>query len=85
MVYFGPEQPEGVKRGNWIQTMPNKGWFAILRRWPGKVPADRVSNEIVHIVDLFTTLARGLCYPSNALGKFMLIQAKSRYCGSHEA
>lgn len=30
-VYFGPKQPEGVKRGNWIQTMPNKGWFTILR------------------------------------------------------
>jgi hypothetical protein len=30
-VYFGPEQPEGVKRGNWIQTDPKKGWFTILR------------------------------------------------------
>ncbi len=30
-VYFGPEQPEGVARGNWIQTDPNKGWFNILR------------------------------------------------------
>ena len=30
-VYFGPTQPAGVKRGNWIQTMPNKGWFTILR------------------------------------------------------
>jgi hypothetical protein len=30
-VYFGPRQPDGVKRGNWIQTMPAKGWFAILR------------------------------------------------------
>ena len=30
-VYFGPTQPTGVKRGNWIQTMPNKGWFVILR------------------------------------------------------
>jgi hypothetical protein len=30
-VYFGPEQPTGVKRGNWIQTIPNKGWFTILR------------------------------------------------------
>ena len=30
-VYFGPTQPEGVKRGNWIQTMPGKGWFTILR------------------------------------------------------
>ncbi|SDA79697.1 Protein of unknown function [Sinorhizobium sp. NFACC03] len=30
-IYFGPTQPEGVKRGNWIQTMPGKGWFALLR------------------------------------------------------
>jgi hypothetical protein len=30
-IYFGPKQPEGVKRGNWIQTMPEKGWFTILR------------------------------------------------------
>ena len=30
-VYFGPKQPEGVKRGNWIQTVPDKGWFVLLR------------------------------------------------------
>jgi hypothetical protein len=30
-VYFGPQQPATVKRGNWIQTMPGKGWFVILR------------------------------------------------------
>ncbi|MCX5520785.1 DUF1254 domain-containing protein [Kaistia defluvii] len=30
-VYFGPTQPEGVARGNWIQTDPSKGWFTILR------------------------------------------------------
>jgi hypothetical protein len=30
-VYFGPTQPEGVARGNWIQTDPDKGWFTILR------------------------------------------------------
>jgi hypothetical protein len=30
-VYFSPTQPEGVKRGNWIQTDPQKGWFIILR------------------------------------------------------
>jgi hypothetical protein len=30
-VYFGPKQPGGVKRGNWIQTMPGKGWMVILR------------------------------------------------------
>lgn len=30
-VYFGPQQPPGVPRGNWIQTLPGKGWFTILR------------------------------------------------------
>jgi hypothetical protein len=30
-VYFGPEQPEGVERGNWIQTDPDKGWVTLLR------------------------------------------------------
>jgi hypothetical protein len=30
-IYFSPTQPAGVPRGNWIQTMPGKGWFAILR------------------------------------------------------
>lgn len=31
VVYFGPTQPKGVGRGNWIQTDPKKGWFTILR------------------------------------------------------
>ena len=30
-VYFGPSQPPGVDRGNWIQTIPGKGWFTLLR------------------------------------------------------
>jgi hypothetical protein len=30
-VYFGPTQPPGVKPGNWVQTMPGKGWWVILR------------------------------------------------------
>jgi len=39
------------------------GWEGSLRapflmRWPGKVPAGKVSNEIVHEMDLFPTLAR---------------------------
>ncbi len=29
-LYFGPEPPEG-RASNWIQTVPGKGWFAILR------------------------------------------------------
>jgi hypothetical protein len=30
-VYFAPSQPTAVPRGNWIQTMPGKGYFVILR------------------------------------------------------
>jgi hypothetical protein len=30
-VYFGPQQPAGVERGNWIQTVPGKGWNTLLR------------------------------------------------------
>lgn len=30
-VYFSPKQPQGAERGNWIQTIPGKGWFTILR------------------------------------------------------
>ncbi|MFE7948554.1 DUF1254 domain-containing protein [Streptomyces sp. NPDC057426] len=30
-VHFGPRRPDGVPEGNWIQTMPGKGWFAVLR------------------------------------------------------
>ena len=30
-VVFGPERPADSPEGNWIQTDPDKGWFAILR------------------------------------------------------
>jgi hypothetical protein len=29
-VYFGPQAPAG-RESNWIQTVPGKGWFTILR------------------------------------------------------
>jgi len=29
-IYFGPKAPKG-KEANWIQTLPGKGWFTILR------------------------------------------------------
>jgi hypothetical protein len=31
-VYFAPEPPAG-KEGNWLQTVPGKSWFAILRMY----------------------------------------------------
>jgi len=30
-IYFGPTKPADAKDGNWIQTMPGKGWFMLLR------------------------------------------------------
>jgi hypothetical protein len=36
-VYFGPKAPEG-KEGNWIQTVPHKGFFLILRLY-GPLPS----------------------------------------------
>ena len=30
-VYFAPQQPKGVKRGNWIQTVPGKSFMPALR------------------------------------------------------
>ena len=29
-LHFGPKAPKG-KENNWIQTVPDKSWFAILR------------------------------------------------------
>lgn len=37
-IYFGPTQPAGVDRGNWIQTDPKKGWFTILRLYSPTEP-----------------------------------------------
>ncbi len=36
-LYFGPEAPEG-KEENWIQTIPGKGFFAILRLYSPTEP-----------------------------------------------
>jgi hypothetical protein len=31
-VYFGPKPPKG-KESNWLETVPGKGWFTILRMY----------------------------------------------------
>lgn len=36
-VYFGPHPPTGKER-NWIQTVPGKGWFTILRLYGALEP-----------------------------------------------
>ena len=34
-IYFGPEAPAG-KKSNWIQTVPGRGWFNVLRIYSPK-------------------------------------------------
>lgn len=30
-LYFGPKVPEGAPKNNWVETVPNKAWFVLLR------------------------------------------------------
>jgi arylsulfatase len=60
----GPEMlPEnhgwsGPWSGSYFTAKEGSLRVPFIVRWPGKVPAGRVSNEIVHQMDLFTTLAK---------------------------
>jgi hypothetical protein len=36
-LYFGPEAPAG-KEANWLQTVPGKGWFCLLRLYDPTEP-----------------------------------------------
>ena len=46
----------GPWRGGYFTTLEGSNRTPCIIRWPGKVPAGKVSNELVHEVDLFTTL-----------------------------
>jgi arylsulfatase len=48
----------GPWRGAYFTALEGGIRVPFMLRWPGKVPAGRVSNEIVHGVDLFATLAK---------------------------
>src|SRR5215471_1523221 len=52
------EGDSGPWRGTYFTAMEASLRAPFIVRWPGKVPAGAVSNEIVHIVDLYPTLAR---------------------------
>jgi len=52
------EGDSGPWRGTYFTAMEASLRAPFIIRWPGKVPAGKISNEIVHIVDLYTTLAR---------------------------
>ncbi len=47
----------GPWSGSYVTAMEGSSRVPFIIRWPGKVPAGRVSNEIVHEVDMFTTIA----------------------------
>jgi arylsulfatase A-like enzyme len=47
----------GPWRGYYFTHMEGSLRTPFIIRWPGRIPAGRVSNEIVHAVDTFTTLA----------------------------
>ncbi len=60
----GPEfrKPWRGTAGPWTGTyhtaMEGALRVPFVIRWPGRIPEGRVSNEIVHVTDLFPTLAR---------------------------
>jgi arylsulfatase len=60
----GPEQIEGAHgtagfwRGNYFTALEGSLRTSFLIRWPEKIPAGSVNNEIVHITDLVPTFAK---------------------------
>ena len=65
-IFTSDNGREGIKRsfgftGPWRGTMfsPYEGSLRLpfLIRYPGKIPARQVSNDIVHLIDIFPTLA----------------------------
>ena len=46
----------GIWRGSLFTTLEGSNRTPCMVRWPGHVPAGRVSNELVHCVDWYTTL-----------------------------
>lgn len=48
----------GPWRGYYFTHMEGSLRVPFIIRWPGRIPAGRVSNEIVHQVDTYTTFAR---------------------------
>lgn len=55
---FPSQGTSGPWRGYYFTHMEGSLRTPFIIRWPGHVPANRVSNEIVHSVDTFTTFAK---------------------------
>ena len=48
----------GPWRGQYFTALEGGIRVPFLIRWPGQIPAERISNEIVHGVDMFATFAK---------------------------
>jgi arylsulfatase len=74
----------GPWRGGYVTSLEGSNRVPCIIRWPGKVPAGKVSNELVHEVDTFTTLlvAAGAKVPADRqidgmdMGEFLLGEAE---------
>ncbi|TLX72467.1 arylsulfatase [Labilibacter sediminis] len=59
----GPEEIEGHHgtsgywRGNYFTALEGSLRVPAMMRWPGKIPAGKVTNEIIHMVDILPTMA----------------------------
>jgi len=70
----------GPWRGGYFTSLEGSNRAPCIIRWPGKVPAGKVSNELVHLVDWFPTLlhAAGADVPGDRMidgmdmGEFLL-------------
>jgi arylsulfatase A-like enzyme len=67
VIFTSDNGPEFIKpwdgwagpwRGQYFTALEGGIRVPFMVRWPGKVPAGRISNEIVHGVDMFATLAK---------------------------
>ena len=59
----------GPWRGNYFTSLEGSNRSPCIVRWPGKIPAGKVSNELVHEVDWFNTLllAAGAKVPADRM------------------
>ncbi|MFC9355412.1 sulfatase-like hydrolase/transferase [Rhodococcus sp. NPDC057014] len=57
----------GPWRGGYFTSLEGSNRTPCIVRWPGRIPAGKVSNELVHQVDWFTTLllAAGAAVPDD--------------------
>ena len=77
VVHIGPTQPDGVERGNWIQTMPAKAgsWaYASTAHWTGSStrPGDHPEVEAAALTDSASRIRANNAWPEPTRAREML-------------